>query len=54
MVLNEIEWLEKQTRLVDKEIEIANAINTNNAKQSLLIYQMWRTQLMIRFRELEK
>ena len=50
--MHEIKWLEKQLKFISQEEKIALKKNTNNAQQSLLIYQIWKTQLIIREREL--
>ncbi len=51
-MLNEIEWLDKQLKLIDQEMSIVKNIGTDNAKQSLVIYNVWRSQLVVRKREL--
>ena len=48
----ELIWLKEQLQQIDSEINIATKINTNNAKQSVLIYNMWRIQLKKRIEEI--
>ena len=51
-MLNERNWLERQIKGINEEMNVANRVGTNNAKQSIVIYTMWKAQLVIRLKEL--
>ena len=52
--MDELKWLKKQIEGIDNEIKSARKAKTNNGDQSVLIYNVWRTQITLRLRELTK
>lgn len=49
----EKEWINRQIKWIDEERDIAKTSGTKNGQQSALIYTIWRTQLMLRKRDLD-
>ena len=50
----EIKWLENQINIINNEIQIAIASNTNNGRQSVIIYNLFLTQNRFRIKEIQE
>jgi len=53
-MITEDKWIELQIGLINNEIKIASGKHTNNALQSMLILNMWKTQLELRLTDIRK
>lgn len=51
--MKEIDWLKKQRDMIHDETCKALEANTDNGRQSIIIYHMWQTQIEKRLREIK-